>query len=59
MELDVTSDVLDFISGSNVNYGWKLTDENYWGHPNIPQTWWRSKDYGGDDLPYLEIGIVE
>jgi len=55
-EWDVTSDVQGFISGSSVNYGWKLTDENYWGTFDIPQPFWRSKDFSGDDvLPYLEI----
>ncbi len=58
MEWDVTSDVLDFISGSSVNYGWKITDENYWGQSNIPQTWCRSKEYG-DYTPYIEIGVAE
>ena len=47
-----------FFDGTKINYGWKITDENYWGQPNIPQTWWRSKEYG-DYTPYIEIGTDE
>ncbi|UCF11823.1 MAG: DNRLRE domain-containing protein, partial [Thermoplasmatales archaeon] len=54
MEWDVTSDVLDFLSGMQVNCGWKLTDETHWGTFDIPQTWWRSKEYGYN-IPRLEI----
>jgi len=58
MEWDVSSDVLDFIAGSKINYGWKLTDENYWGNVNIPIVYFRSKEYG-DFIPCLEIGTAE
>ena len=58
MKWDVTSDMLDFIDGSEINYGWKLTDENYWGKTDIPWTCFRSKEYG-DFIPYLEVGISD
>ncbi|UCF13321.1 MAG: DNRLRE domain-containing protein [Thermoplasmatales archaeon] len=54
MEWDVTSDIQDFISGSEVDYGWKITDEDYWGGPDIPGTRWWSKE-SRDTIPYLEI----
>jgi len=55
---DVTEDVVDFIKGIKENYGWKITDEKYWGGSNIPYIFFRSKEYG-DYIPYLEIGIAE
>ena len=58
MEWDVTSDVQDFISGNEVDYGWKITDDTYWGAPNIPQTRWRAKE-SRDTIPYLEIEVLE
>ncbi|RLF31632.1 MAG: hypothetical protein DRM98_05275 [Thermoplasmata archaeon] len=54
MEWDVTSDVQDFINGEKTNYGWKITDETYWGHANIPITYFRTKEYG-HCIPYLEV----
>ena len=54
MEWDVTSDVQDFVDGDATNYGWKITDEYYWGKYNIPITYFRSKEYG-DYIPCLEI----
>ena len=56
MKWNVTNDVLDFIDGSEVNCGWKLTDDNYWGKTDIPWTCFRSKEYG-DYTPYLEVGV--
>ncbi len=58
MTWDVTSDILDFYQGFEENYGWKITDENYWGQVNIPITYYRSKEYG-EYTPFLEIGINE
>jgi len=56
MEWDATNDVQDFISGNEIDYGWKITDDTYWGNYNIPQTRWRTKEYG-NYIPYLEIHI--
>ena len=58
MEWDVTNDVEDFVSGSYVNYGWKVTDENYWGQTGIPKTFFRTREYGSF-IPYLEIEALE
>ena len=51
---DVSSDVQDFVDETETNYGWKITDENYWGSVNIPVTSFHSKEYGSF-IPYLEI----
>jgi hypothetical protein len=45
MEWDVTKDVQDFIDGLQVNCGWKVTDENYWGWFDIPQAFFRTKEF--------------
>ncbi len=58
MEWDVTNDVEDFVSGSYVNYGWKVTDENYWGQDGIPKMFFRTREYGSF-IPYLEIDVLE
>lgn len=58
MEWDVTSDLDSFISGSVTNYGWKITDETYWGQPNIPRTRFWAKERGSL-IPYLEIEVFE
>lgn len=58
MEWDVTSDIFDFLNGGLVNYGWKVTDDTYWGKGNIPITYFRTKEYN-DFIPYLEIGTAE
>jgi hypothetical protein len=54
MSWDVTSDVQSFINGINPNYGWKITDENYWGSGNIPYCLFKTKETGVN-IPYLEI----
>ena len=33
-------------------------DENYWGASNIPDSYFRTKEYGSD-IPYLEIVYEE
>ena len=58
MEWDVTDDVFDFLAGSEENYGWKFTDEHYWGGANIPIAFFTSKE-GVDNHPYLEIQYAE
>ena len=57
MEWNVTSDVQKFINGNYNNYGWKITDEYYWGNSNIPRCLFYSKEYGSY-IPYLEIELV-
>jgi len=54
MEWNVTNDVQDFVDGMIDNYGWIITDDNYWGTYNIPVTSFRTMEYG-DYVPYLEI----
>jgi len=54
MEWNLTEDVQDFINGDEIDYGWKITDDTYWGQFDIPQTRFRTKEYG-DYIPYLEI----
>lgn len=58
MEWNVTTDVQNFVNGSKLNFGWKVTDENSWGWTDIPITSFRSKEYS-QYIPYLEIQIDE
>ncbi len=57
MEWNVTDDVQAFVNGTTTNYGWKITDEEYWGAGNVPSTHLRTKEYG-DYIPCLEIKSV-
>ena len=58
MSWDVSDDVQDFINGTKTNFGWKLTDEGYWGSSSIPETVWRSREYSESSYrPYLEVEI--
>lgn len=55
MTWDVTADVQDIVSNPDaVNYGWKITDEQYWGWVNIPITYFYTKE-SDSFIPYLEI----
>jgi hypothetical protein len=54
MSWDVTSDVQDFVNGSETNYGWIIRDEVPWGAGDIPTAHFRSKEYGSL-VPYLEV----
>ncbi len=58
MTWDVTADVQDIVSNPDaVNYGWKITDEQYWGWADIPITYFYTKE--NDSLiPYLEIELA-
>ena len=59
MEWDVTTDVQAMLQGSIPNYGWHLLDDNYWGTVNIPQIYFKSKEYS--DITYsprLEISGI-
>ncbi len=58
MEWNVTVDVGDFVNGNEDNYGWKITDENYWGTSNIPRMYFRTKEYESY-IPYLEVELLE
>lgn len=53
MEWDVTEDVTAFIDKSEQNYGWKISDDTYWGSIDIPITRFSTKE--GISQPYLEI----
>jgi|GEM_PF-6074600 len=53
MTWDVTLDVQNFVS-EQVNYGWILKDDNYWGQANIPNIFFRTKEYG-NYIPYLDV----
>jgi len=57
MTWDVTSDVRDFVNKSVDNYGWKITDQTYYGSDNIPTTYFRTKGHE-EHIPYLEIKIL-
>lgn len=54
MELDVASDVQNFVDGTETNYGWTIMDENYWGSGDIPVTYFPSNE-GSGNFPYLEV----
>ena len=58
MNWDVTNDVQDFIDGKYSNYGWKISDDTYWGTVNIPVASFRTKEYS-DYIPCLEIEIAD
>ena len=59
IEWSVTSDVQGFADGSLVNYGWKITDENYWEHFDIPEFVFKSKEANETDYwPCLEIELI-
>jgi hypothetical protein len=54
MEWNVKSDVKDFVLGTP-NYGWRLIDDNYWGFPNIPLVFFRTKEFSHNLSSYLKI----
>jgi len=53
MKWDVTDDVIAFVDGSEQNYGWRISDDTYWGDYDIPITRFSTKE--GISPPYLEI----
>jgi hypothetical protein len=55
MSWNVTNDILGYLQGNPSFYGWKITDETDWGLPDIPVTIFRTKEYGGATIPFLEI----
>jgi len=52
MEWNVTSDVRDFVQGSQINYGWVIIDIDEGSLP-----YFNSKE-AGNDIPYLDIQII-
>lgn len=58
MSWDITTDIQAFSNGSLSNHGWKITDENYWGSPDIPIVYYLSKE-NTDNVPLLIIGYEE
>jgi len=54
VDWDVTIDVKKFLSGTQ-NFGWILTDDNYWGTVNIPLSQFRTREFGQGLIPYLEV----
>lgn len=54
MDWDVTVDIKKFLSGTQ-NFGWILTDDNYWGTVNIPLSQFRTREFSQELSPYLEI----
>jgi hypothetical protein len=53
MEWDVTTDVEDFINGTQPNYGWQIRDPS---GGSFPMIYFRSRDYNDANyLPYLEV----
>ena len=58
MDWDVTTDVQDFVDGTESNYGWKITDETYWGSFDIPVIFLYSRE-NSTYIPYLEIETAD
>jgi hypothetical protein len=55
MSFDVTNDIIN-ITDDGVNYGWKISDDNYWGKCDIPIVCFCSKEFG-KYAPNLEISF--
>ena len=55
---DVTNDIKDFIKGEVTNYGWKVTDDNYWGDFYIPEPLFNTKE-SINHIPYLEVEFTK
>jgi len=55
---DVTSDVQSYMDDipPDFHYGYRISDDNFWGKPNIPTTMVRSRD-NVSFIPCLWIGI--
>jgi len=57
MSWNVTSDTEDFVTGNEINFGWKISDEKDYGWGDCPKAKFRTKEYDLN-IPYLEIEIV-
>lgn len=56
MRWDVTTDVQDYALGTRTNYGWQVMDTTTWGDYDVPDSRFRTKEYGDDDYhPYLRV----
>jgi hypothetical protein len=53
MTWDVTSDV-QYLVNERAYYGWRIADETNWNQPDIPMTYFRTKE-NENYIPYLEI----
>jgi hypothetical protein len=56
IEWDVTSEIEKISKDESPNYGWRISDETYWGSYNIPITYFYSKE-STNYVPYLEIKV--
>ncbi|KYK22015.1 hypothetical protein AYK25_07575 [Thermoplasmatales archaeon SM1-50] len=56
MKWDVTNDIKNLVK-ERAYYGWKIADENNWEKPNVPMTYFRTKEYG-NYIPYLEVSYT-
>jgi len=54
---DVTSDVQAFVNGEETNHGWEIMDTTTWRNYNVPDTRFRTKEYGVHT--YLAITLYE
>ncbi len=56
---NVTKDILKIANQTVENHGWKISDENHWGHFDIPEFIFYSKDSNQSNFhPYLEINVT-
>ena len=53
MTWDVTSDV-QYLINERAYYGWRIADEANWNQPDIPMTYFRTKE-NDNYIPYLEV----
>ena len=58
---DVTSDVQGYINEwpPDSHYGYRISDDSFWGEPNIPTTMLRSRENEESLRPYLFVVIRE
>jgi len=54
IKFNVTKDLKENLENSL--FGWKITDNNYWGNTNIPIVFFRTKEYGSY-IPTLEVKV--
>jgi len=58
MTWDVTEDIQEYLDSNITFFGWKVTDEEYWGTYDIPETVFYPKEYDDDKYwPKLEISL--
>ena len=60
MSWEVTNDLRDFVDGSELNYGWQIMDENFWGEYDIPHALFRTKEFTDNIFhPYLIVETTD